>query len=310
MSLRALRFAFIFALGLPAHLPAQAFAGPPPGRPNAGRYAPVERQRAGAEPLQKWANSGYHYCDAKILGKLWHTSTFQAKKVAGRKMNRGDFTGVRRDIMSARKLAVRYPANACTYHEAGYTYADAEYLAGVWQVPVGQAKTTIRRKVLMGQHFRVRKLLDRRGTRGGAHHVPMQRGVAPAPAPAVRHFAARSGQTARKAFFGAGYGYCDAKALGAMWRSSPFMAKAMGGYVLLGGGQKTLQGSLHMSRKLAGRTRKGVCTFSEAGFSPNDAANLGRAWGVSPSQARARAEQKLLWGGERGLRSMLTQRHR
>ena len=307
MSLRALRFAFIFALGLPAHVPAQVFARPRPGRPNAGQRVPVQhRQRVVADPLQKWDNSGHHYCDAKILGKLWHTSTFQAKKVAGRKMNRGNFDQVRRDILSARKLAVRNPTNACSYHEAGYTYADAEYLAGVWRVPVAQAKTTIRRKVLMGQDRSVRKVLARRGTRGGARHVPLQRGVAPAP----RRFAARSGQTARKAFFGGGYGYCDAKALGAMWRSSPVMAKAMGGYVLLGGGQKTLQGALHMSRKLAGRTRQGACTFSEAGFSPNDAANLGRAWGVSPGQARVRAEQKLLWGGERDLRSMLRQPHR
>ncbi|MCO4763998.1 MAG: hypothetical protein KC502_20960 [Myxococcales bacterium] len=293
MSLRALRFAFIFTMGLPAHLPAQAFAGP--GRPNRGGRAglKVAQHRArGGDPLQKWANSGYHYCDAKMIASMWHTTPYAAKKAVGRKLLRGNYREVRLDLANARRHARRHPAAACNYHQAGYTYRDAEKLASIWHVSVAQAKTMIANKVLNGGDRQVRKLLRPRRNRGvvGGHRGRM---------------ATKSPHMARKTFLTTGHTYCDAKALGAMWRSGPQMAKTMGGYMLMGGGRKMLGGNLQMARKLAMRTRKGACSFSEAGFSPRDANKLAKMWRTTPKKARAQAERKILWGAERDLRKML-----
>lgn len=295
MSLRALRFAFVFAMGLPAHLPAQALARPRPARPSASRVRQNPRARPQGDPMQKWANSGYHYCDAKVLGALWRTDPYGAKKRVGRKLLAGNYRGVQKDLARARLQATRRPGLACDYHEAGYSYRDAEKLARYWRVPVGEAKTMIARKVLAGHDRLLRKTLARTrpASPGAAAGTP------------TRRFPLRSVTTARKAFFGAGHGYCDAKLLGQMWRTSPWQAKSMGGYMLLGGGQKTLTGTLHMSRKLAARTRKGACTFAEAGFTPRDAQKLARLWRTNPKAARTRAEQKILWGGQRLVRSLL-----
>ena len=70
MSRRNLRFAMMMALSLPAQLPMVASAQP------RNRIGP----KAEVDPMQKWANSGYGYCDAKILGALWGTDTYEAKR--------------------------------------------------------------------------------------------------------------------------------------------------------------------------------------------------------------------------------------
>lgn len=285
MSLRTARFAMTVMMGLPAYLPSQATARPPrPGAP-----------ARSADPLQKWADSGYHYCDAKILGSLWGTDTFEAKKTVGRKLGWGNRNIVESELRRARKAAERRPGVACDYHEAGFSYADAEKLAGIWKVDVGQAKRTIAQKVLHGQERMVRKLVDRPAAAGGGRQ---QR----------TNFPVRPANEAYNAYFAAGHDYCDAKVLGSLWRSDTGEAKQLAGHLLLGGGRKVLANALNSGRKLAMRTRKGACSFSEAGFSPADARALAAMWRVDEAQARRQAEQKILWGNAQALRDMISRR--
>ncbi len=285
MSLRHVRFALVFLAGLPAQLPMQAMARPP--RPGA-RPQP-------ADPLQKWASSGYHYCDAKILGGLWGTDTFEAKKTVGRKLGWGNRGIVESELRRARKVAATRPGLACNYSEAGFSYADAEKLASIWRVDVAQAKRTIERKVLYGQEPMVRKLVD------GARAAPGQ-------PQSPRSYPVRSSGEALDAFFASGHDYCDAKVLGALWRADIGAAKRMGGHLLLGGGRKVLADALGNGRKLAMRTRKGACSFDEAGFSPADARALATLWRTDEATARRQAENKILWGGSQTLREMLSRR--
>ncbi len=288
MSRRNLRFAMMMALTLPAQLPLVASAQP--------------RNRIGGQPavdpLQKWANSGYGYCDAKILGALWGTDTYEAKKTVGRKLGWGNADVVKSELQRARKNAMRNPAAACSYHEAGFNYADAEALGRMWRVEPAQAKKMIERKVLHGGEPQLRKMLARQA-------------AAPQPQPGVPgrrtgpQLPVRPEQAAIEGFFAAGLGYCDAKLLGAMWRTPVGEAKVLAGYAALGGGRKTVAGQLDAARKLAARTRTGGCTFAEAGFSAADAQALARLWNVDVRTATAQAEQKLLWGNEDSLREMI-----
>lgn len=248
---------------------------------------PVVQAQPQRSPWQGWTKSGYEYCDAKILGMIWGQDTYQAKKTVGRKINAGARGFVRGEVRRARKRAHRRPHKACSAHEAGFSYADATRLARRWRVPVSEAKSRIVHKVIDGNGRYLRKQLQAR---------PVQRTFVPPAVPGYR---------ARKAFRRAGRGYCDAKALGALWRTSTPMAKVMAGHMLLGGGHKTLSGSLAIAQKRVSRTRQGACTFSEAGFTNADAHKLAAIWRMPPRKARAFAERKLLHGGESTLRDVL-----
>ena len=291
MSRRNLRFAMMMALSLPAQLPMVASAQP------RNRIGP----KAEVDPMQKWANSGYGYCDAKILGALWGTDTYEAKKTVGRKLGWGNAGYVQTELQRARKAAQRRPGVACTYHEAGFSFADAEALGRMWRVEPGQAKTMIERKVLHGGEPQLRKMLARApAAPQPAAQQPYPTGRAPSPRMPVR-----SEQAAMEGFFAAGHGFCDAKLLGAMWRTPVGDAKVLAGYAVLGGGRKTIAGQLGAARKLASRTRVGACSFSEAGFTPRDAQALARMWRVDVATATAQAEQKMLWSGENAVREMI-----
>ena len=80
------------------------------------------------------------------------------------------------------------------------------------------------------------------------------------------------------------YNYCDAKLLAFAWGDTPSEGKIAIGRKIAGGSQQSI-GSIIQS----GRDAGGACVWQDLSHSYSDAVTLGQAWGVSPSQAKAKA---------------------
>lgn len=93
----------------------------------------------------RYANSGYEYCDAVILGAYWRQSVDEAKATIGRKLGWGNADIVANDIDNARSQGKR-----CQFHETGLAYEDAQAVAALWGVGVDEAKAALADKVSMG----------------------------------------------------------------------------------------------------------------------------------------------------------------
>ena len=106
------------------------------------------------------------------------------------------------------------------------------------------------------------------------------------------------------------YTYCDAKVLAALWKVSVDDAKANVGRKL--SDEKYLSTQLTNARANAkNRIAKGEkgtrCSFAEAGLTYEDAQKLAKLWKTTESNAKVMAEDKILAGGEKGLRQILGQ---
>lgn len=93
----------------------------------------------------RYADSGYQYCDAVMLGAQWGQSVDEAKATIGRKLGWGNASIVESDLDSARQRNIR-----CQFEDTGFGYEDAEALAQMWEVAVDDAKAALAEKVSMG----------------------------------------------------------------------------------------------------------------------------------------------------------------
>jgi len=101
------------------------------------------------------------------------------------------------------------------------------------------------------------------------------------------------------------YTYCDAKLIAAHWKQSIERSKAFIG------GKIALKNTVAIDNTLVGAraAQKGNpaarCSFAEAGFSYDDAQKLAKLWNIGVPQAKVRAEDKILAGGEARVRKLL-----
>lgn len=118
-----------------------------------------------ADPTEKrkFLKSKYTYCDAKVLSFLWRQSIDESKSRIGRKIGWGDQKILNDMLNRARVNAQKVPKARCKFHEAGYTYEDAEKLSRIWRRSVGDSKSLVEQKILGGGEYVVRKLLARPG---------------------------------------------------------------------------------------------------------------------------------------------------
>lgn len=93
----------------------------------------------------RYAESGLQYCDAVILGQFWGESVDEAKATIGRKIGWGNEQIVYDNLDSARARGDR-----CDFHDTGFSYDDANVLAGMWQVSIDEAKAALAEKVSTG----------------------------------------------------------------------------------------------------------------------------------------------------------------
>lgn len=95
--------------------------------------------------IDRYAASGYSYCDAMTLGTFWKESVDDAKATIGRKIGWGNAAIVKDNIADARKQGDR-----CNFADTGIAYADAEAVAALCKTSVGEAKAALAEKVSMG----------------------------------------------------------------------------------------------------------------------------------------------------------------
>lgn len=281
MSLRSLRFVALFILGLPAHLPTAALAQ----RPGSVARAP--------NIWSDYLRSGFDDCDAKVLAGYWQTSRTDAKKMIGQKVRgggRGVLTGV---LNAARKNASQQRKFACDYHEAGYSYSDADLLSKRWAVSVGQAKRMIADKILWGGRDTVNKTLGRNVKR-------------PISAPDQGHHAAAPDPW--NGWIKSGYDYCDAVILGRIWGQDTYQAKKTVGRKVHAGARGFVHTELKRARKYAHQNPSKACSYTEAGFSYADVTKLAERWRVDVGQAKKQVVHKVIDGQARMLRKQLSVR--
>lgn len=99
----------------------------------------AEEDSAAATPvddaaLEAFFTSDYTYCDARLIGALWRIDITQAKAEIGQKILNGYAENLPAILNEARATA------SCDFADTGLGYEDAEKLAAVWGVPVGEAK--------------------------------------------------------------------------------------------------------------------------------------------------------------------------
>lgn len=118
---------------------------------------------AHADPAgkRKFLTSKYTYCDAKMLSFLWRQSLDESKARIGRKIGWGDENILTDMLYRARLNAQKVPKARCNFHEAGYTYQDAQKLSQIWRRSIGESKSIVEQKILGGGELVVRELLGR-----------------------------------------------------------------------------------------------------------------------------------------------------
>lgn len=130
--------------------------------------------------------------------------------------------------------------------------------------------------------------------------LPLIFGLALVFGPANTAWAGNDGDVAR--FLKSDYSVCDAHFVGKMLSVETADSKAYIGQKIRTGTTDFLDGMLQQAREKGKRDRTFRCQWHQAGLPYSDAEALARHWGVSVTDAKARAEEKILWGNEDHLR--------
>lgn len=97
------------------------------------------------ENFNRFARSGYEYCDAVILGAHWNMTADAAKLHAGNQFGIGNSTLVRDALAESRNNG-----NRCGFDDTGFSYEDAEAVAALWEISVDDAMAALADKVSTG----------------------------------------------------------------------------------------------------------------------------------------------------------------
>jgi hypothetical protein len=89
--------------------------------------------------------SGFTYCDAKLVGAAWGTDTWQGKIAIGNKVMNNMAADVEPILVQGRQVT------SCDFTETEVSYEDAETLASIWKVPVDKAKDKVAAYYTAGQ---------------------------------------------------------------------------------------------------------------------------------------------------------------
>ncbi|MCA9661613.1 MAG: hypothetical protein KC486_24955, partial [Myxococcales bacterium] len=95
-------------------------------------------------------DSKYTACDAEVMARHWEMDVMDAKAFAGQKIAAGNRSVVEDRLRAARTALESSSAELCPFHYSGYSYADAEVLAAVWEMDVEEAKAFVSDKLFWG----------------------------------------------------------------------------------------------------------------------------------------------------------------
>jgi hypothetical protein len=253
---------------------------------------------------QKYAeffNDGYDYGNAVALAKLWNmtdASINTVKAKAGQELLEGNTLPVQPDNAPVTPADQKAEKAAQAFFNAGYDYADAQTLAGMWHTSPYAAKVKAGQDVEDGKPVPIqptgaatndssrstagspaaakaralhKSLVAKRLKPGGSSSIAVPQSATDGEGPALT------------AYFSAGYDYANAQQLARLWHESNVdQVKAQAGHKLLNGD------SLPVSPDgtPASPENKAVAAFFGAGYDYNDAVKLGKMWSESPYQAK------------------------
>jgi hypothetical protein len=137
------------------------------GRYRDGDQTRNRRQVDEEADLQRYAASKYEYCDALVLSAFWGESIVEAKASIGHKLAINFAEDIEDSLRTARDRGRR-----CEFQDTGFEFEDADVLASMWRISVGEAKSQIAEKVSMGMRSDAQELIERArrsGQRGSRH---------------------------------------------------------------------------------------------------------------------------------------------
>jgi hypothetical protein len=221
----------------------------------------------------------YTYCDAKFLSVLWKTSVSDAKTTIGGKVFAKQEATLDAALPGARKAAAAAKGGRCTFHEAGFSYTDAQKLAKLWKVPESTAKTKAEDKILAGGEKGLRSILKSAPAGSGDK-----------PADPLGTFLKQDR-----------YSGCEVKLLSKLWKTTAKDAKVRIGTKLAANDTKYIETELTSARGLP----KMKCTIADAGFTAWDMQRLAKMWEMSVKEVTPLIEKKIFNGATSMLRETL-----
>jgi hypothetical protein len=229
------------------------------------------------DPIDQRLHSvGYSACDAVILARAWGQPTSQMKDWILSKVGDGMQSTLETDLHQARNHQHSRNQLRCTYREAGFSYSDAQALAGAWGTEMSETKARIGWATARGLRAWIIADLKKAGS-------PMPQAT-PSLNPDLEAFASSR------------FNQCDATLLARMWGESVHENKKFIGMKVLGGSPEYIDDYLRSAREKISRGDLAKCAWTDTGYSYADAQVLSREWGISTWDAKQRAANKLTWG--------------
>lgn len=204
--------------------------------------------------FQRYANSGYTYCDAKLMGAIYGQDPYQGKLIIGQKIANGIGSNIPLMLSDSRARG-----NRCEWSDLPHSYADAEALGNYWGVSPGQAKVKAASYYTGGQSAVVIDALNY----GGGNQQ-------------------NEDEAALISFGNSGFSYCDAKLIGQYFNQSAYEGKIFIGNKIQFGLIENVPWYLARSRD-DGNT----CDWSDVPYNYDDAARLAGMWNKNIGQAKA-----------------------
>jgi hypothetical protein len=219
----------------------------------------LAQSQANKDPLDVFFDSGFTYCDAKLVAAMWQIDAMQVKTYLGQKIQRLGVPAAQSVVAASRNRGV-----VCEWADVPHSYEDAERLAAYWQMPSPtEAKAKVAELYTNGLSERVVTAL--------------------AAAPATAGQSVQSPDTA-EIFFENGFTYCDAKLVAAMWQIDAMQVKTYLGQKIERFGVPAIQALVASSRN-----RGVVCEWTDVPHSYEDAERLAAYWRMpDPAQAKAK----------------------
>lgn len=235
-----------------------------------------EAQRA----LDAYFAAGYDYNDAMQLAVLWKmpNDVPTVKTAAGEKLLAGDTLPIKPSSPQGSTSAAEVD-DTNAFFNAGYTYDDALKLAQLWNLPDAyHAKVSGGQKLIAGQTLPIKP-----GSTPSSIETTSPAGIA---------------DSARTAYFNAGYDYSDAMQLAKLWNmTDPTAVKTVAGQKLLAGQHLPIKPSGTPVTTPSADETADIDAFFNAGYTYNDAAQLATLWKLAdPYHAKITAGQKLIAG--------------
>ncbi len=249
----------------------------PPETPDHYEEPPVPAQSA----WERYAESRYDYCDATVLAGMWgDTGIDEAKEGIGHFLINGDGELLESKLGWARQNALDNFSNRslrCHYDQIGFTYDDAVALGRFWGIDSWEAKMRIEEKYLYDSHqdTTIRSAL-RQAYQTGSQVDPIE------------------------AYASSDFEYCDALVLGGYWATGTYDAKIKIGVLINNGDENSISSALSAAQLAAANDMDNHslrCSYTEIGFSYDDAAALAELWGMETWDAKTRIEEKYLRDG-------------